>query len=102
MKIQLIRDAEGPAGVVPAGTEIDDPLAWIHCLPGHLNSDPIAVPVDDECKAKVDAELAKRPEQLLVIKRMLKSPPKGMPSQFVEQLKAAYALDLDKLPPVAV
>lgn len=102
MKIQLIRDAEGPAGVVPAGTEIDDPLAWIHCLPGHLNSDPIAVPVDDECRLKVNSELAKRPEQLHVLKRLLKSPPSSMPPQYVEQLKAAYAIDLDKLPPVAV
>jgi hypothetical protein len=39
----------------PAGTEIDDPWAWIHCLPNSAGI-IIAEPVDDDAKLMVEGE----------------------------------------------
>lgn len=39
----------------PAGTEIDDPWAWIHCLPNSAGI-IIAEPVDDDAKIMVEGE----------------------------------------------
>lgn len=42
MIVELTQDAEGPAGLLPAGTRIDHPLAYVHIARG------IAKPVDEE------------------------------------------------------
>lgn len=42
MIVELTQDAEGPAGLLPAGTRIDHPLAYVHIARG------IAKAVDDE------------------------------------------------------
>lgn len=71
------RDAGKPYGVPPLievdpGYEIEDPLAWIHCCPGDLNSAPIAEPVDDSCREAVRVWMeVKRPIAILQIKSQL-------------------------------
>ena len=57
---------------VDPGYEIADPLAWIHCCPGDLNSAPIAQPVDDECREAVRVWMEeKRPAAIAAIKAQL-------------------------------
>lgn len=51
---------------LPAGTEIEDPQAWIQCVLGN------AAPADDECAAKTLAFMgdARRKEQIELIKSL--------------------------------
>lgn len=50
---------------VAAGYIIDHPDAHVHCCPGIMNTEPIATPADDECRARVKAFMEKsRPAQL--------------------------------------
>jgi hypothetical protein len=57
---------------VEAGYEIEDPQVWVHCCPGDLNSAPIAVAVDDECKEAVRVWMEeKRPLAIAQIKAQL-------------------------------
>lgn len=41
--------------VIPCGTEIEDPWAWIHCLPNSAGI-VIAEPIDDDAKLMVEGE----------------------------------------------
>jgi hypothetical protein len=74
---EAARDAGTPYDVprqvtVEAGFIIEDPQAWIHCCPGDSNADPIAEPVDDECREAVRVWMTeKRPAGIAAIKAQL-------------------------------
>lgn len=98
MKARLIVEAEGRNGKIPAGTEIEDRMVWIHCLPGHLNSPAIAEPVDDECREKVAVEMGKRKAALADIQRAVRQPSKDKATkEFKAQLADAHGADIAEL-----
>jgi hypothetical protein len=74
---QAAKDAGKPYDVpvqieVEPGYVMDHPDVWIHCCPGDLNSDPIAEPVDDECREAVRVWMnEKRPAAIASIKAQL-------------------------------
>lgn len=91
MKVRLIVDAEGPnpefnpkedesalnphSILIPAGTEIEDPKAWVHCLK-NASGKILAEPIDKEAVDKVQQFLTrgqaratlKTAEQLAILK----------------------------------
>jgi hypothetical protein len=57
---------------VGAGFQLEGEDAWIHCCPGDFNADPIAEPVDDECREKVREWMEeKRPLAIAQIRAQL-------------------------------
>lgn len=74
MKIRLIKEADSTDGKLPVGTEIEHPKAWMHCLPGFLNSAPIAEPIDEEAKAKVASEMELRKARLREVPAIVRRP----------------------------
>lgn len=82
MRCRLTKNVEGPnpdfdrstpAGpdnerhrILEVGTELEDPLAWMLCVPDARNITR-AEPVDDECRARVDSHMQRRAE---VVSRM--------------------------------
>lgn len=72
MKVRLIRDCTGPnpqfnprkpvskenpfETARPNGLEIESPDAWLLCV----GSDPVAVPIDDEARQRVEQALERR------------------------------------------
>lgn len=55
-----------PTMTVDAGYVLSGANVWIHCCPGLYNAEPIAVPVDDECRtAVIEFMLKTRPARLL-------------------------------------
>ena len=68
---------------------------WKHCVPGHMNSDPIAIPEDEECRDKVRAWMAERPKHIAKLANLLKSSPKSKYKEFRE----AFAVELAEVDP---
>lgn len=98
MLVRLVKEAEGSDGVLPVGTTIEHPDAWVHCLPGHLNSDPIAEPVDDEAKDRVAKEQAKRGIKLRELAAIVKRPGQTADAkQFNKELAVAHSEELAEL-----
>lgn len=83
-----------PTLPIPAGTEIDNPDAWMLCT---LNK---AVPGDDECRARLDQFLGNPKRQALIeqIKRLRAA--NGVKQldartkRWLEYMEKAYAKDL--------
>lgn len=95
MKIRLIAEADGKDGKMPVGTEIEHPKAWVHCLPGFLNSRAIAEPIDDEANAKVAEELAKRNSRLGVVQAIVRRPgEKPEDKAITRQFATAYEAEI--------
>lgn len=128
MKVQLIIDAKGPnpaysaeadvaakqAGeaynvprdvTYPAGTVLDHPDAWLHCIHGHLNKPPIAIPVDDEARTKYEQWLKQRPDQIAAVAAVLNQGPSGtgvkrnQEARFHKALRWAYREELARFYP---
>ena len=76
MLVRIIREATGPnpdfdrkqprdlktnwpTRTIPVGTEINDPKAYLLCVP-HYGQQPLAEPLDDEAKARVEQLTAAR------------------------------------------
>lgn len=82
---------------LPAGTVIDDPQAWMHCCPGVENSEPIAEPVDDECRDRVRHFMQEvRPGRLKQLKMLAGLPRKSFKSdkqyEWIQHLARTYGL----------
>lgn len=58
------RKTNWPTRTVPVGTEIEHPDAWMLCLPTRFDDDPLAEPVDDEARTKVEQALAQRAQAI--------------------------------------
>lgn len=85
----------------PVGHIQDHPDSWKNCVHGFMNSEPVAVPEDEECKARVRKELEKRPKRIKALASILKN---GNPStkdgrDFYKALREAYASELHELDP---
>lgn len=90
---------------LPVGFQMDDPLCWCHCCPGHKGAPPIAKPTDDECRRKVDDWMTReRPKRLEQIRQMARPENlRKMKTREREQIKdlaASYGLDTDDAGPV--
>lgn len=72
----------------------DHPDSWRHCVNGFMNSEAIAVPADEECKAAVRKWQEQRPDRIKKLAEILKvtSHP---------ELRAAYATELNQYDPEA-
>lgn len=91
---------------LPVGFEVEGPLVWSFCCPGHLNAAPFAEPIDDECRERVKLWMEReRPNELENIRQMLK--PENLKKlkkdvrEHVMELGRAYRLDPDGPPIVA-
>lgn len=78
----------------------DHPESWKHCVRGYMNSDPNAVPADEECRDKVREWLKNRPNQIKRLAAFLESKPVGAKAKaYYDDLKAAYRDELYELNP---
>lgn len=96
------REYDHPQIIIrPIGHIQDHPESWKNCVNGHLNAPPIAVPEDDECKAKVREWMNKSPERISRLAAYLKAnnPASEAGRRFVDSLKRNYADELSALDP---
>lgn len=96
------RDYEHPQIITrPVGHIQNHPDAWKNCVNGHLNSPPIAVPEDDECKSKVREWMNESPKRIERLSAYLKStePRSEAGRRFFEALRKNYAAELSVADP---
>ena len=79
----------------PVGHIQEHTDCWKHCVPGHMNADPIAVPEDEECRDKVRQWMAERPKRIAALAAMLRNSPKSKYKEF----RDAFAVELAELDP---
>lgn len=79
----------------PVGHVQEHPDCWLHCVRGFMNSEPIAVPEDEECRNRVREWLGKRESRLKRLALILKSTPSSKKGrEFYESMRKAYADEL--------
>jgi len=85
----------------PIGHIQDHPDSWKNCVNGHLNSPPIAVPEDEECKSKVREWMNESPKRIERLSAYLKScePRSESGRRFFESLRNNYAAELSAADP---
>jgi hypothetical protein len=79
----------------------DHPDSWMNCIRGFMNSEPIAVPEDEECREKVREWLKNRPAQIKQLANKLKfSNPAGRAArEYHKAMREAYEVELNELDP---
>lgn len=85
----------------PPGKELAGPKCWIHCVPGHRNSPPVAEPADDECRDMVSRWMAQRGVRLGVLAKAVAANEAGrvtdpVASANLDVLADAYKDELPK------
>lgn len=79
----------------PVGHIQEHPDCWKHCVRGFLNSEPIAIPEDEECRDKVRLWMAARPKQIERLAAILRASKPGA----YKQLRESYAEELAEIDP---